>query len=230
MRILLLYANPNQSVPVSPYGLDTISSRLRDNGGPVEILTVNPFIEDIDAEAHLRKVLVEYEPDLIGISIRNIDNAVVAVTSDTPPDGSPIDVVAYAPAVRRLVEVVREWSDEVVCVVGGSAFTSCPVVFLRYLDLDFGLAGSAETSFVRLVDELSASSPPYRKEVARILPALPGAVYRDGDGFSMTPDRPTLHAEPAAPLDIAPEYLLLYWLRNIPAAVRTKSGCPLRCS
>jgi radical SAM superfamily enzyme YgiQ (UPF0313 family) len=229
MRLLLLYANPNQSVPVSPYGLDAIRGILRSRGDPVETVTVNPFIEHVDPETHLRSVLAAFQPDLIGISIRNIDNAIVAITDDTPSDGSLIDIVAYAPAVRRLVNVVKEWNDDVACVVGGSGFTSCPVEYLRYLDLDHGFIGPAEDAFAQLVGELSRSAPPYQKRVAEILSTLPNAVTKADGGFRTAPVRAALQTEPASPPDIAAEYQLLYRLRDIPVAVRTKSGCPLRC-
>ena len=229
MRILLLYANPNQSVPVSPYGLDILAPTLRARRERVDLLTVNPFIESTDPQAWLRSVLIAYQPDLVGLSIRNIDNAIVAISADTPASGSPIDVVPYAPSVRDLVNVLKEWNDDVPCIAGGSGFTSCPIEFLRYLGLDYGFLGSAEDSFARLVAGLRNAGPPYRQRVAVLLPALPGAVTVSGP-LRRTSAGISLRSEPASSPRLAAEYQLLYRLRNIPAAVRTKSGCPLRCS
>jgi hypothetical protein len=63
-----------------PYGLDTISQILKVRESPAKTLTMNPFIEDIDTRSYLRDILAAYEPDLVGISIRNIDNAIVAIS------------------------------------------------------------------------------------------------------------------------------------------------------
>ncbi|WP_433431388.1 B12-binding domain-containing radical SAM protein [Nonomuraea sp. CA-141351] len=230
MRILLLYANPNLSVPVSPYGLDTVSATLQARCGPTEVLITNPFIEAIEPEAHLRAVLAHFQPDVVGISVRNIDNAIVALPGDPPPDGSPIDVVAYAPAIRGLTDVIKEWRADALCVVGGSGFTACPAEFLRYLDLDYGFVGPAESTFAELVGALREARPPYGKAAAEIIRGLPNAVIRDDGGFHRTAARLSFRAEAREPMRIAPEYQLLYRLRNIPVAVRTKSGCPLRCS
>jgi radical SAM superfamily enzyme YgiQ (UPF0313 family) len=230
MRVLLLYANPNQSAPVSPYGLDIIRSTLRARVPRAETLTINPFIEHVDPEAYLAAVLDAYAPDLVALSIRNIDNAIVAVSGETPPDGSPIDIVAYAPAVRGLVKILREWRADLACVVGGAGFTACPAEFLDYLDLDYGLIGPAEEAFARLTAELADLRPPHRGRIAEILATLPGAIVRQEGGFLRSRAAASLGSERAAPIGLAPEYQLLYRLRNIPVAVRTKTGCPLRCS
>lgn len=230
MRVLLLHANPHQSVPVSPYGLDTLAQTLRARKSPAETLIVNPFLESVDTRAHLLEVLGEFEPDLIGLSIRNIDNAIVAVSEDEPSDGSPIDVVGYAPAIRDLVGVIREWNEDVVCVAGGSGFTSCPAEFLGYLGLDFGFTGPAEEAFAALVTALDGPRRPGRAQAAAVIERLPGAVHRDGSGFRVVPSAGALGEEAAYPPRLAPEYQLLYRLRGIPVAVRTKSGCPLRCA
>lgn len=230
MRILLLYANPNMSVPVSPYGLNAIAGAVRARGVPAETLTVNPFIEHTEPEAYLAAVLDAFRPDLIGVSIRNIDNAIVALSGDDPPDGAPIDIVAYAPAVRRLVEVVKGWNPDTAIIAGGSGFTSCPEAFLRYLGLRYGVAGPGEDVFARLAEALAETGPPYRRRPDGILSGLPGTVVPDGAGYRMTPPAASLASAAFTPVTIAPEYQLLYQLRDIPVAVRTKSGCPLRCA
>ncbi|TDD04279.1 radical SAM protein [Nonomuraea deserti] len=227
MRVLLLYANPHLAIPVSPYGLDAVNTALQARCGPVEVLTSNPFLESVEPEAHLGAVLAYFDPDVIAISIRNIDNAIVALPGEPPPGGSPIDIVAYAPAIRELTDVIKRWRADALCVAGGSGFTACPAEFLRYLDLDYGLIGPAESAFAQFVEALRA---PYSKTAEQIFPELPGAIFRDKGEFRRTPSRPTLGTEISAPPRLAPEYQLLYRLRHIPVAVRTKAGCPLRCA
>lgn len=231
MRALLIFANPNQAVPVSPYGLDIIRANMAVQEPAAEIRIINPYIESTDPVRHLSKVLAEFSPDIVGLSIRNIDNSVVAISENYPADGSPIDLVSYVPAIRELCDALREWNPEVPCVAGGAAFTSCPGEFLDYLGLDFGLLGAGEDSFRKLIVTLRGLRPPYVPHLARVLSTLPGAVYRaDGPAFRTVPRAMTLCAEPNVTPEIASEYQLIYQLRGIPAAVRTKTGCPLRCA
>lgn len=247
LRLLLVFADPHQARPVSPYGLEILRGHLKAHGAPVDVRITNPFIEAFEPETRLRAVLEDFRPDLIGISMRNIDNAVMVLSAQTPPDGAPFDVVSYVPGVRMVVRVIREWDGDVPVVMGGAAFTSCPEECLRDFGLDFGLIGPAEDSFRRLVEGLLAGGPPYYQRVAESLPGLPGAVWREtaalapatrpsrlrrepGDVFHLLPPQPMLADEPAYTAEIAPEYQLFAKLHEIPIAIRTKTGCPLRCA
>src|ERR1700677_797763 len=88
IRILLVFANPHQAYPVAPYGLEILRSRLVANQVPAEIEVVNPFLEDLDPGRRMTEVLADFEPELIGLSLRNLDNAVPTLERETPPDGA----------------------------------------------------------------------------------------------------------------------------------------------
>src|SRR5579863_2505316 len=120
LRVLLSFADPHQVRAISPYGLEVLRGHLRARGVPVDVLISNPFIEDLDPYKRFREVLDDFRPDMIGVSMRNIDNAVMVLSSTTPPDGSPFDVVTYVPAVRRLVALARDWNADVPVVMGGA--------------------------------------------------------------------------------------------------------------
>lgn len=247
LRVLLTFADPHQVLAISPYGLEILRGHLKALGVPVEVRICNPFIEDLDPYKRLYDVLEDYQPHLVGLSMRNIDNCVVVVSPTAPPDGSPFDVVSYVPAVRRLVGVVRNWNADVPVIMGGAGFTSCPEECLRDFDLDYALIGPAEEAFCQLIEALIDANPPYYRSVARVLPTLPGAVYRLNaalspstrpsrllrqrhDTFCMQAVHPTLEQEPAYTAEIAPEYRLFAKLLGLPVAIRTKSGCPMRCA
>jgi radical SAM superfamily enzyme YgiQ (UPF0313 family) len=228
--VLLVYGDPHQAYPVSPYGLEVLRDRLDAYGDAVRTRVVNPFIEALDEVAHLRSVLADFAPDLIGLSVRNIDNSVVVADTRVPPDGAPIDVVNYLAVLRTLVRAAREECPEVPWVAGGAAFTSCPAECLDYLGLDLGIVGAGEDSFARLVGALRGERRVDADTVAKHLSGLPGAICRTPGGFRRTPARSVLRDEPATTPAIAAPYRLLSRLRDIPVAVRTKSGCPLRCA
>lgn len=247
LRVLLTFADPHQVRAISPYGLEILRGHLKACHVPVDVLISNPFIEDIDPYKRFCAVLGSFRPDLIGFSMRNIDNAVMVLSSATPPDGSPFDVVTYVPAVRNLVALAREWNADVPLVMGGAGFTSCSEECLRDFGLDFGLIGPAEDSFCTLIEHLIHAGPPYYQRVAELFPSLPGAVYREvavlspgsrpsalqrerQDAIHLTAPQPRLAEEPAYTAEIAPEYRLFAKILELPIAIRTKTGCPLRCA
>ncbi|MGI8576782.1 MAG: B12-binding domain-containing radical SAM protein [Nocardioidaceae bacterium] len=247
LRLLLTFADPHQVRAISPYGLEIIRGHLAAVGAPADVVICNPFLEDLDPYRRYRHVLEEFDPDLVGFSMRNIDNAVMVLSSTTPADGSPFDVVPYVPGVRELVSVTRDWNPDVQILMGGSGFTSCPVECLRDFGVDFGLMGPAEFAVADLVAAMAAGGPPYASRVAEIVPTLPGAVYRQvaaerpdtrpsrldrerADRFVSVSPQPRLADEPSYTPSIAPEYQLFAKLLELPVAVRTKTGCPLMCA
>ncbi len=238
MRVLLLYANPHQVLPVSPYGLEILRAAVADLGLPIELTICNPFLESLDAVGRLTEVLEETRPDLVALSIRNIDNAVVACDPSPDPDRRWIDVVDYLRPIAELADTLRAWDPGTPVVAGGAAFTSCPVEVMDRLGLDFGLAGPGEAGFTALLRRLAADGGTrrghgVRRRIAETLSALPGGLVRAADG-SLGPGlrtRPDVLSRPSAtPPGIAPEYVLFAKARGIPTALRSHAGCPLRCS
>ena len=72
MKVLLISANTEQiNVPVMPYGMACVAEAARTAGYDVQ--TVNLMTRD-DETGVLENVLTSYQPDVIGISVRNIDN------------------------------------------------------------------------------------------------------------------------------------------------------------
>jgi radical SAM superfamily enzyme YgiQ (UPF0313 family) len=235
LRVLLVYANPHQALPVSPYGLEILRATLHRSGLPVEARITNPFLESLDPPGHLLAVLDELRPDLIGLSIRNLDNAVVVVDPRRDPRpsaaaGNPVDIVGYIDDIADLVEVIRRWDPRVPVVGGGAAFGACPELMMDHLGLDIGFVGPGEDGFVALASGLLQGMP-----VRQTAAALPNAVVRNPDT-----GRPRRTFGRSAPVDIgtaepvlagiAPEYVWFGKLLGIAAAVRTKAGCPLRCA
>ncbi|MFF4248717.1 B12-binding domain-containing radical SAM protein [Streptomyces sp. NPDC001822] len=234
MRVLLLYANPHQVLPVSPYGLEVIRAAVADAALPVETTVCNPFLESLDPHARLLDVLDRTRPDLVAMSVRNIDNAVVACDPLPGPDGRWIDVVDYLEPIAGLTAVLRAWNPHLPVVAGGAAFTSCPVEVMDRLGLDFGLTGPAEAGFTSLLRTLVHGDPRHlRRLTAEAVAALPGGLVRTADGTVHTGPRSRndVLSRPSTALpEIAPEYVLFSKARGIPTALRSHAGCPLRCS
>ena len=97
MRVLLVYWNPSRELlPAPPIGLAYVATATRRAGHDVEVLDLVGRRRPLD---DLRAGLAARAPDVVGLSIRNIDN-----------------VVRQRPAwhladARRLVAAIREASD-----------------------------------------------------------------------------------------------------------------------
>ncbi len=236
LRVLLVYANPHQALPVSPYGLEIVRATLYRSGLPLdEVRVVNPFLESLDPAGHVASVLDEVRPHLIGLSIRNLDNAVVVLDPRRDPQPaaaahSPVDVVGYVDDIAVVVDVIRGWNPRVPVIGGGAAFGACPELLMDHLGLDVGFVGPAEDGFVALAAGLLRGDP-----VPLTAAGLPNAVVRHPDtgrlrrSFGRSAPVDLVAAEPVL-AGIAPEYVWFSKLLGIAAAVRTRAGCPLRCA
>jgi radical SAM superfamily enzyme YgiQ (UPF0313 family) len=199
MKVLLISANLTQTPhPVYPLGLDYVAGALTPRHD-VRILDVNAEGASEQLEAMLR----DDRPDVVGLSLRNIDNVDTLATK------------SYLAGYERLVQFVRERA-EVPIVLGGSGFSIFPGGLMSLLDADFGIVGAGE-SMALLVDALEKGGDPS---------ALPGVVTR---GEPMKSPVPWL-GEVKRRLGPGDPLLRFYLERGGILNLQTKRGCPFRCS
>ncbi len=141
-------------------------------------------------------------PDLIGISIRNIDNV------DT------LAAKSFIPGYERIVRLVRD-RTAVPIVLGGSGFSIFPGELMSLLGADFGVVGEGE-SIALLVDALERGADPS---------ALPGIVIKGGPVGAPAPWQGAV-ARRTCPDDAQ---LRFYLERGGILNLQTKRGCPFRC-
>lgn len=212
LRIMLVFANPHQRVmPVPPYGLERISTAIADLGHEVRI--EDPFLFDDgpgqDPATILGTRLREFAPDIVGISIRNIDDCLVVPDPETDEE---FCTVSFIPYIAPLVEAIKRECPEAVFVAGGAAFSMMPGQTMAALDLPLGIVGAGETAFRLLVDRVAHGRP---------IGALPGLIRpgqdKPGPELAITfLDRPTIRDPRYAPSTFF--------------AVRTRFGCAMKCS
>ena len=163
MRILLIATNRHQRLMSrmnafpAPIGLAYIAGYLDSERHDVKILDLM-FSEDYLDETE--RVVLEFKPDLIGISLRNLDNV------------SYMDPQWALPGTREVIAKVRSIT-EVPIVCGGPGFSLLPEACFDYLEPDLGVAGDGGESFAQLADAME-SGETYLN--------MPGLVYRDGSG------------------------------------------------
>jgi radical SAM superfamily enzyme YgiQ (UPF0313 family) len=210
VKILLISVNREKMpYPVFPLGLAYLVRVLRDEGHTTEVLDLcfsqNPLVE-------LEEILQRFQPDLIGLSLRNLDN----LTYPTP--------VSYLEEVAEVVQVCHQCSSAKL-VIGGSGYSLAPKELLQHFDIDFGIVGEGEEAFLQLVKSLEKDHPispsPYLPitgsphlliKGARLSDLIKGARVRT----TKTPDRSLFETR---------RYLEKGGMGNI----QTKRGCPFSC-
>ena len=160
MKVLLVATNQadrfmgSMVVRPVPIGLAYLAASVDEERHTLKVLDLM-FADD--AVAEVTDAVSEFEPDLIGMSIRNLDNQ------------SSLNPVWNLPAVRDIIERIRQLSDATT-LIGGPAFSIMPAECLDYVGADLGIAGDAAEAFATLVERLEAGAD-YRD--------IPGIVFRD---------------------------------------------------
>ncbi|HEV7594848.1 MAG TPA: radical SAM protein [Gemmatimonadaceae bacterium] len=206
-RVLLVSTNrERQPYPVVPNGLACVASALDAAEHRVRFLDLC-FASDPVASA--RSAAAEFKPNIIGVSVRNIDNS------------DAIALRHYTPEARSVLQALRRAAPGAKVIAGGAAFGVAPEALFRDLAVDYAVAGDGERASVALVNALSSGAP---------VEALPGLV-RDRNGTVVfTPPgedadldslvRPSLHRW----IDLA-----RYQRHGATIPIQTKRGCVYKC-
>jgi radical SAM superfamily enzyme YgiQ (UPF0313 family) len=199
MKILLVSPNVESLPdPVFPLGLAYITASLKRNHIRYQVLDLG-FVEDY--EAAIESDITSFKPDIIGLSLRNLDNVCYP------------NYISYLPFYRQVVQILRRQSKGLI-VVGGSGFSLMPEEVLEYLGADLGIAGEGEIFLVRLINELKSKKGVYNSLIPRII-GRPSEIIENLDVLPI-PDR--------AGFDNT-AYLKWGGMGNI----QTKRGCPFGC-
>ena len=202
MKILLISVNRERMpFPVFPLGLAYIAKALKDEGHQIEVMDLC-FYREVSLD--LKSALHRFQPDLIGISLRNLDNLTYPTS------------ISYLKEVGEVVGICRQ-STSSRLVIGGSGYSLAPRELLQHLDVDFGIVGEGEKVFPQLVRSLE------RKD--SIAPA-PHLLIKENPFFhSIEGARVFPIQSPDRGLFETNRYLEEGGMGNI----QTKRGCPFSC-
>ena len=199
MKVLLVSPNVESLPdPVFPIGLAYITAVLKENGIQNQVLDLC-FVQGY--EAAIESAINPFQPDIIGLSLRNLDNV------------SYPNYISYLPFYRQIVQTIRRLSKGLI-VLGGSGFALMPGSILEYLSADFGIVGEGELSFVRLINHIEGEKDYYQGLGSRIIDDHEG-IIENLDALPI-PDRSGFDNQ---------AYLKWGGMGNIQA----KRGCPFRC-
>jgi radical SAM superfamily enzyme YgiQ (UPF0313 family) len=202
LKILLVSANRcTAPEPVFPLGLAHLSAVLRQAGH--QVLWLDLLVESRDFET----VLEEVQPDLVGISVRNIDDVQIRKRQ------------TFVEHLNALVETVHRTRGCPV-VLGGSGFSILPRELLQLTGADFGIVGEGERALLDLVTALATGND-YKR--------IPSLVFRQGATI-----KANAHATLASQLPLQrqdwPSQITSHYLRNGRMLnLQTQRGCPHRC-
>lgn len=165
MKVLLISANTATSpYPVYPLGMSVIAAALEQAGHEVRQFDMLAAGESLDA---LSECLRATQPELVGISIRNVDNV------------NFVSQKRYVDSVEDIVRRIREATRAKV-VLGGSGYSMLPGEILKAVGADYGIVGEGERLVVDLAARLARGEEPPEK----ILHAPPSLAGREVPGAS----------------------------------------------
>jgi len=203
MRVLLVYSNRMRILePAPPIGLAYVATAAARAGHEVRFVDL---MVSAEPHAELRRAVTEFQPTVVGFSVRNIDNVVAQ------------QVASHLDELTELISIVRKASAATI-VLGGPAVSILGASALERFDADFAIVGEGDVSFPQLLAELSGPQN---------FASVPGLCYRNCQGvISVPPVREERFADSGMERWVrwrAYEAVGGTW------AIHTKRGCPLAC-
>jgi radical SAM superfamily enzyme YgiQ (UPF0313 family) len=204
MKVLLISANTERiNLPTFPLGLACVAQATLKAGHKLECLDL---IAERHPEAVLKKTINTFQPEVIGVSVRNIDDQNMT---------NPRFLLKQA---KEVVAACKEFSGSPV-IIGGAGYSLFPQKALDYLGADIGIQGEGEEAFPLLLDHMEK-----------------GLSFSDLAGLYLRHKGPQGKRGFARDLDSLPlpdPHLLstsMYEGEHFYIPVQTRRGCPMRCS
>jgi len=204
MRVLFISANTEQiNMPTLPLGLVCVATATEKVGHDVRVVDL---LNQPDVRMVIREALEEFRPDVIGISLRNIDDQCMKNTK------------FLLDQEKGVVADCRDFSNAQV-VVGGAGYSICPEASLAYVGADMGIQGEGEKAFPALIARIQERAG---------LEGIPG-LYLPGRGLQS----PRVFTQDLDGIPLPDHHLWRSCNLNFPEfwiPFPIKRGCPMNCS
>jgi putative variant cofactor biosynthesis B12-binding/radical SAM domain protein 1 len=164
MKILFIQALSMEGIDIEkvyPIGIVVLASQVqRETDHDLFLFDMNMAV---DPYGDLRSEITQIKPDVICVSLRNIDPLGNKTSSLIPP---------FAVTLAFL----KNYSPDSKILVGGTGFSLFPKRLMEeYTEIDYGVTGEAEKIITPLIDNLSHP------------PRLPGLCYRENNTVKLVP-------------------------------------------
>jgi radical SAM superfamily enzyme YgiQ (UPF0313 family) len=200
---MLTLINTNRMTPpIAPLGIEYVADAARAARVDVDVLDL---CLAADPDAAISRHFRDREPQLVGVSFRNVDDCFWPSAQ------------SFLPELSRTVGKVRELTPAPIAL-GGVGFSVFAERIVAYCGADFGIRGDGEAAVMSLLGELRAQ---------RRFERVPGLIWRaDGDLRANAPAWPeTLEL----PTDRESIDNAAYFRLGGQAGIETKRGCPRQC-
>ncbi|NLO72524.1 MAG: radical SAM protein [candidate division WS1 bacterium] len=189
--------------PIGPLALDYLAAAMETFECEVRLLDLT---WESDPAAALAAHFRDFQPTLVGFTLRNTDDCYLA------------GHYSCLPHARRILALLRQATDAPL-VVGGCAYSLFPAALFETLGVDYGLASEGELALPLLVQALARREDPS---------TIPGLVHRSSHGTVVNP--PQFADLSRLPL-FRREWLdnRRYWLEGGQGGFETKRGCNRAC-
>jgi radical SAM superfamily enzyme YgiQ (UPF0313 family) len=205
MKLLLVtYFNGIYPRTVFPIGLAYLASALRAEGHQADILDLSFYNNDPNV---LSKTLTSYSPDIIGLSIRDVDSSGRDIFHHKPGENYLSDYKPFIDTCKKFIYPI---------VLGGAGFSIFPEEILKYFNLKLGIIGEGEHTFIKLVSQI-------QKNLA--LSNLPGLAYYENNNFCFNPPKRIRNLDNLH----FPIRKILGNHSNLIGNIQTKRGCNQSC-
>ncbi|MGE4519453.1 MAG: radical SAM protein [Desulfobacteraceae bacterium] len=139
MRVMIISANTEViNMPTPAAGAANIAASAKNAGHEV---LFSDLMGESDIENKIKTSVENFNPELIGVSIRNID------------DQSRKNTVFLLDKALPVIKACKR-SSKAPLVLGGAGYSIFPSAVLDYLDADFGIQGEGETAFPALIESI----------------------------------------------------------------------------
>jgi radical SAM superfamily enzyme YgiQ (UPF0313 family) len=202
MKVLLISANTETiNMPTLPLGLASVAAAIQ-KGHDVKVVDL---MAEKDGSSFFNGVIEGFRPDLIGISIRNID------------DQNMENPRFLLDPVKDIVACCRRLSDATI-VLGGAGYSIFPESTLDFLGAEMGIQGEGEATFSKLIERIERGAD---------ISGVPGLYLR---GHGLQCERMFMRDLDLFPLPDADLLPLPSLKEELWMPVQTRRGCPLSCS
>jgi radical SAM superfamily enzyme YgiQ (UPF0313 family) len=203
MKVLLISANTEKiNMTTLPLGLACVAAATRNSGHDVAMVDL---LAEKDTRSALQETIEAFQPDIIGISVRNID------------DQNRKNPRFLLDRAGEIVAACRGLSKAKI-VLGGAGYSLFPESALSFLGADMGIQGEGEVAFPVLLERMKQGTD---------LSGVPG-LYLKGQGLQCK--RQFVRNLDILPLPDADLWLLPSQKGEVWMPVQTRRGCPLTCS
>ena len=209
-KVLLINSNRFKNpAPVIPFGLCCIATVLENNGG--HNINFLDLCFSSNCEKDIQNAVKNFEPDVIGISIRNIDDT----------GGYNIHFLLEDVKNEVIDYCKKEFSGPI--IIGGPSVGISGREMLEYFDFEYAIRGDGEAAMIEFVERI---------ENHQLLEGLKGLIIPQGKAIIKDNDPYRVVDLDSLPFPKPQRYLNLDKYRRFgsPLQIQTKRGCAFRCS